>query len=1026
VPGDGDTATVNHTVTVVANLTFGTSPSDQTTMVITIGSAGKLIVSDGITMTVRGNIYNNAGTSGNPAVGLQIGTGSTGGASLVMDSTQATTPTTDYVVKHGYYATLYARGVLSNRASMSSIVGGGQARITTELYERGACLDLDYVNVTLFGDASNTGITTAPTGTGNYCTQTLVKNTTFDQCGSLRMIAKDSTAIITIEDVIVQASTNASLALHVSGVSGSSSKLSMTRTIVNAGSTTFNPSAGWAVTNNYFNFVATGGTSASIDSFESFSDNFIKQPTSGYLIFDGSISDSYILKDHANANFGIFEWKNQAANRTISGNIFEHTDFTTGGDLIIPEGYSPYTFTVENNILLPNSNGGAPGKLVSHWWEYKTGTVVTDGTTSVVGSGTNWTSSNVKAGDAFQLSGGAWVTIATVVDTTHLTLDSAYDTGSGAYNIDRTLFTSITINHNTIHTVAQVETGIGVGENDLGYAGEITSLKSNLFWTNSSQTAGYKLVRQESTTKQDYVLATNADYNWGWNLGDGSDGNGYNSALSGNDMFSTGTPDAHGSTGDPQFVDSSRNLPTYDIEGLGNSAGTAWADATSYTIGDVVSAQTADYYSNTIINYRCITAHTSASGHATNGQPGVASSWRTNWEFMSLYRLREDTSRIATLIDWVAAGFTPTNAALRGTAHDDGDIGAVANSNTAPSITYTSPDTWNTGDTTITYSLTDADSDTNTLTVQYSTDNSTWSSATAGVGGDGTTGLATSSGGTSHTFVWDTATDLSTTEDSTVYIKITPSDGGGGLTAYTTDAFGIDNVNPTVSAGADQSKTAQFTQTATATDTGGINASTYQWAKVSGPGTITFGTATSLSTTISANTNGTYVISFTALDNAGNSNSDTFTLTWSTESSTTSGGGAPPLFDISISPGPNGSISPSWGLLFPYGTNQTFTITPNQGYQIADVLVDGVSIGPKPSYTFNSIGKPHSIVATFSKLGTEQEQQTTQTQDQQTTQTQEQTSSQKQATITQLKQQLISLITQVIQMLYQQIALMKG
>jgi hypothetical protein len=389
------------------------------------------------------------------------------------------------------------------------------------------------------------------------------------------------------------------------------------------------------------------------------------------------------------------------------------------------------------------------------------------------------------------------------------------------------------------------------------------------------------------------------------------------------------------------------------------------------------------------------------------------------------------------LVTWVQAGFAPTNAALRGTAHDSGDIGAVANTNTAPSIAYTSPDTWNTGEMTITYSLTDADADTNTLTVQYSTDNSNWSTATQGSGGDGTTGLTSSSGGTSHTFVWATTTDLPTTEDSTIYIKITPSDGGGGLTAYTTDSFGVDNVNPTVSAGADQTKTASFTQTATATDSGGINASAYQWAKVSGPGTITFGTATALSTTISASADGAYVISFTASDNAGNSNSDTFTLIWSSASSSTTGGGAPQSFDISVSVGPNGKITPSWGLLFSYGTTQTFSITPNSGYQIADVLIDGVSIGAQPSFTFSSIDSSHSISATFSESRAEQTtttQQTTQTEQSTSSQeqeniqttTQEQTPSQKEAVIVQLKHQLITLITQVIQMLYEQIALMKN
>ena len=47
------------------------------------------------------------------------------------------------------------------------------------------------------------------------------------------------------------------------------------------------------------------------------------------------------------------------------------------------------------------------------------------------------------------------------------------------------------------------------------------------------------------------------------------------------------------------------------------------------------------------------------------------------------------------------------------------------------------------------------------------------------------------------------------------------------------------------------------------------------------------------------------------------------------------------------------------------GENATFTITPNSGYEIADVKVDGNSIGKKTSYTFSDVDKAHKIEATF-------------------------------------------------------------
>jgi hypothetical protein len=48
-----------------------------------------------------------------------------------------------------------------------------------------------------------------------------------------------------------------------------------------------------------------------------------------------------------------------------------------------------------------------------------------------------------------------------------------------------------------------------------------------------------------------------------------------------------------------------------------------------------------------------------------------------------------------------------------------------------------------------------------------------------------------------------------------------------------------------------------------------------------------------------------------------------------------------------------------------HGANQTFTITPNTGYNIKSVVVDGVSQGPIASYTFTNVTSNHSISASF-------------------------------------------------------------
>jgi uncharacterized repeat protein (TIGR01451 family) len=71
------------------------------------------------------------------------------------------------------------------------------------------------------------------------------------------------------------------------------------------------------------------------------------------------------------------------------------------------------------------------------------------------------------------------------------------------------------------------------------------------------------------------------------------------------------------------------------------------------------------------------------------------------------------------------------------------------------------------------------------------------------------------------------------------------------------------------------------------------------------------------------------------------------------------------VYTINASAGPNGSISPSGMVLVNCGGSQMFQVMPNTGYHISDVLVDGSSVGPVSSYTFNNVTANHTISASF-------------------------------------------------------------
>lgn len=64
----------------------------------------------------------------------------------------------------------------------------------------------------------------------------------------------------------------------------------------------------------------------------------------------------------------------------------------------------------------------------------------------------------------------------------------------------------------------------------------------------------------------------------------------------------------------------------------------------------------------------------------------------------------------------------------------------------------------------------------------------------------------------------------------------------------------------------------------------------------------------------------------------------------------------------------NGIISPSGNTAVELGANQTYIITPNSGYTVKNVIVDGVSVGAVNSYVFSGVVENHTIVAYFEAL----------------------------------------------------------
>jgi len=129
------------------------------------------------------------------------------------------------------------------------------------------------------------------------------------------------------------------------------------------------------------------------------------------------------------------------------------------------------------------------------------------------------------------------------------------------------------------------------------------------------------------------------------------------------------------------------------------------------------------------------------------------------------------------------------------------------------------------------------------------------------------------------------------------------------------------------------------------------------------PQTVTYGSALAFAITPETG----YHITDVLVDGVSVGARNGYTFTAVTADHTLAATFALNTYVITPTAGTGGAITPATPQTATYGSDLAFAITPETGYHITDVLVDGVSVGARSGYTFTAVTADHTLAATFAR-----------------------------------------------------------
>jgi hypothetical protein len=644
IPGNHDTVAVKDGVTLTVSDTriIGMSGGNGSTA-IDVGIAGALVIATGGKLQVRGDIVYGGGNFNSTYLTVQAG------GILEWDSSQAASPRATKYSAHpdanygfrGFVTT----GSSSNHAIVRSNIGGGNGYFSLGGHPVGGSYVTTYTDFLRIGDAEHPAFEQWYYQTGVNLTPWDATHNTFTSCGMAPNV--DTSGLIGADvwrhSFNVHTSSLGTTVLH--GPVGSSARTTGIRQMVgnvfDIATDSGLDAKDFTIHSNYFGGFGSNGGLGTIKSATSvwtiFQNNIHPgwHPGGGGITLSGDSRDNLFLIDDADTNNPHVLLLGAAGAETISGNILDHTgDINTdsGEFVLVNIPLAPgVTYTIKNNILLPNAAGHASTEIIS-------------------------------------------------------VMQCCSNTGN-KFDIDHNTYCgqqSPGLNQDAIHTA---EGGANPG-------GQLNSFRSNLLWA-STANSSYKLLAQQNGNRDvcapancDYNDGWNLKTDGG---GFSNGGKGYADSFSGtpgvhdlsvNPMFvdptrNTATFDSAylGNTPGPWSGDA-----TYKVGDIVSSA-----DPTVYK-GAAINYR---YVNGSV----CSNANPKPGLYTAVARAcwEWASLYRIR-QAVAAQTLYDDQSIgahgvdiITVLIQWIRSGFSPANPLLSLAGHDGQDIGAVP-------VSFASPD----------------------------------------------------------------------------------------------------------------------------------------------------------------------------------------------------------------------------------------------------------------------------------------------------------------------------------------------